>query len=102
MWRTSIGCLIYLVVILEICTKPSILCPSLSAIPISTNAPKSIMFLTVPSSSSPGCKSSKWSCSLFNSGLSKSSRGSRLGVLIYLITSSKVYLSVFNSLTYLF
>ena len=70
--------------------------------PMSTNAPKSIMFLTVPSSSSPGCKSSNLTTSLFNNGLSNPSRGSSEGALIYLITSSNVYLSVFNNLTYLF
>ena len=69
---------------------------------MSIKAPKSMIFLTVPSSSSPTCKSSNLIDSDLSNGLSNSSRGSSDGVLIYLITSSIVYLSVLNNLMYLF
>lgn len=74
----------------DTCTSPSCLTP------ISTNAPKSTTFLTVPLSFIPSDKSSIDKTSDFKIGVSNSSRGSLFGAFKDLIISSNVGFPIFN------
>ena len=74
----------------ETWTSPSCLTP------ISTNAPKSTTFLTVPLSFIPSDRSSIDKTSDFKIGVSNSSRGSLFGAFKDFIISSKVGIPIFN------
>ena len=72
------------------CTSPSCLTP------ISTNAPKSTTFLTVPFNFMPLDKSSIDNTSDFKIGVSNSSLGSLLGAINDCIISFNVGSPIFN------
>ena len=83
-FSTSEGCFINLSVICEMWTRPS------WCTPISTNAPKSITFLTVPVSSIPVLRSLADIISCRKSGGGSSSRGSLPGLSSSFIISLSV------------
>ena len=72
------------------CTNPSCFTP------ISTNAPKSVTFLTVPVNTIPSFKSSNFNTSALNTGFGISSLGSLPGFESSCIISFKVISPIFN------
>ena len=69
---------------------------------MSTNAPKSVIFLTVPVNNCPSFKSSKLKTSLLNIGFGMSSLGSLPGFFNSLIISVNVNSPISSSCAFVF